>query len=78
MISFTGPEEVQVYRAIVIKSALRFYAKTGMRVNRAYTPTAMLRVAQEITGMKFKRGQYEEAAQALDQWLNDQKPAPTA
>jgi hypothetical protein len=36
-----------------------------MKANRAYTPTNMLRTAEALTGKKFKRGQYEEAAQAL-------------
>lgn len=65
--SFNGREAVNVYRITVIASALRFYAKTGMKVNRAYTPTAMLNAASEMTGKKFKRGQYLEAAVALDE-----------
>lgn len=55
----------QAYRRVVIANALRFYARTGMRVNRAYTPTAMLRAATELTGKKFKRGQYLAAAEAI-------------
>ena len=66
---FVGPAAVGVFRAITIKHAIRFYAKTGMKVNRAYTPSAMLRAAGEITGKTFKRGAYTEAADALDAWL---------
>lgn len=64
-VSFEGPNGVNVYRALAVASALRLYAKTGMKANRAYTPTAMLRVASEMTGKTFKRGQYREAADAL-------------
>ena len=68
MTTFRGPEGVQTYRSIVIASALRLYARTGMQPNRAYTPTRMLAAATEITGMQFKRGQYLAAADALDAW----------
>lgn len=73
MKTFDTPQEIQAYRAIVIKNALLFYARTGMKVNRAYTPTAMLRAAKDITGKTFKRGKYTEAAAALDEWLQSQK-----
>jgi hypothetical protein len=63
--SFVGRPAVSIYQCKVVASALRLYAKTGMKANRAYTPTNMLRTAEALTGKKFKRGQYEEAAQAL-------------
>jgi hypothetical protein len=63
--SFTGRPAVSVFQCKVIASALRLYASTGMKVNRAYTPTNMLRTASALTGKTFKRGQYEEAAVAL-------------
>jgi hypothetical protein len=63
--SFVGRPAVSVYQCKVIASALRLYAKTGMKANRAYTPTNMLRTASALTGKSFKRGQYEEAAVAL-------------
>ena len=71
-IVFAGGDAVQVFRAKTIASALRLYAKTGMKVNRAYTPTNMLAAATQITGTKFKRGQFEEAAKALTDWANGQ------
>lgn len=71
-VSFVGPEAVAIYRATVVASALRLYAKARIRVNRAYTPTAMLAVASEVTGRTFKRGQYLEAANALDEWRAQQ------
>lgn len=66
--TFAGPDAVAVYRAIAISSALRLYARTGIKANRAYTPTAMLRVASEYLGHPFKRGQYAEASEALREW----------
>jgi hypothetical protein len=61
---------VQAFQAIAIAHALRFYAKTGMKVNRMYTPTAMLKVATSITGKKYARGAYVEAADDLQAWAD--------
>ena len=66
--SFVGPDAVAIYRATVIESALRFYARTGMQVNRAYTPTAMIRAAREITGRNLKARDYLGAAEAIHAW----------
>ena len=65
---FDGRGAVEVYAATATASGLRFYAKTGMKINRAYTPTAMLKRASQITGKTFKRGQYELAAAELKAW----------
>lgn len=65
MTTFNGPAGVSIFRATALASGLRLYAKTGMKPNRAWTPTAMLKTAESITGLKFKRGEYEKAAQAL-------------
>ncbi len=70
MTTFVGKAGVSTYQAIVLKSALKLYAKTGMKPNRAYTPTRMLALAGEITGQKFKRGQYLEAVNALQVWID--------
>lgn len=69
-ISFNGAAAVNVYRAAAIKAALGLYAKTGMQVNRAYTPSAMMRAAAEITGKKFKARDYAGAAAALSAWID--------
>lgn len=76
-VAFVGRDAVAIYRATVIESALRLYAKTGMRVNRAYTPAAMMRVAAEITGRKFKARDYLGAADALRAWRTDPVNVPT-
>jgi hypothetical protein len=78
MVSFTGPDAVQIYRATAIASALRLYAKTKIQMNRAYTPTSMLKAASEITGQTFKRGQYLEAAAALKAYADERAPAQVA
>lgn len=69
-IVFSGPAGVATYRAITLKHGLMLYAKTGMKPNRAYTPTAMLRTAGQITGKTYKRGQFQEAIADLTAWLN--------
>ena len=55
-------EGINTYRALVIKQACKLYAKHKMQVNRAYTPTAMLKAASGITGKAYKRGQHQQAA----------------
>lgn len=73
--SFVG-SDVEIFRAAAIASALDLYARTGIRVNRAYTPTAMLKAANQITGHVYKRGQYAAAAAGLREWANQQKALP--
>lgn len=65
MTSFTAPEQISAYQCITIAAALRLYARTGMKVNRAYTPAAMMRAASTFTGMKFRARDYMAAANAL-------------
>jgi hypothetical protein len=54
MAAITGPS-INLYRATVIKSALGLYIKTGMQVNRAYTPRNMRAAASEYTGKVYPR-----------------------
>lgn len=69
MITFTGRDGVQTYRAVAIRSGLRMYAECGMKPNRAWTPTAMLRAAGSITGKTYKRREYQRAISDLGAWL---------
>lgn len=62
----------EVYRALAVAAALRLYARTGMLANKSYRPAALLRTAAVITGKKFKRGAYLEAAEALRTWAHSQ------
>jgi hypothetical protein len=78
MTSFVGPAQIEIYRATVIGSALKLYAKTGLKVNRAYTPKAMMQAAEQITGQKFKARDYQGAADALKVWADAAAPAAFA
>ena len=60
---------VEVYRILALKKGLEFYAKTGVQVNRLWTPKGMMRTAEQITGRKFKPRDYKGAAKALDQLI---------
>jgi hypothetical protein len=62
---FAGEQAVDVLAMITVAHGMKLYAKTGMKPNRAYTPTAMLKFASEKLGRKFKRTQMLEAAEAL-------------
>jgi hypothetical protein len=55
----------QIFQAVVIASALKMYANTGMMANRAYTPKNMMCSAAILTGKKFKARDYLGAADAL-------------
>jgi hypothetical protein len=69
--TFTG-SAVNVYAAMVLAKALVLYAKTGMKVNRAYTPKNMMATAAKVTGKTFKARDYEGAAVALGAYVNDE------
>jgi len=69
MTTFVGERGVETFRAISLKAGLRLFAKTGMKPNRAWTPTAMLKTAGTITGKVYKRGQYDLAVADLDAWI---------
>jgi hypothetical protein len=73
--TFVGGD-VRIYQALLLASALNLYAKTGIRVNKSYTPTAMLRVANKLTGHNYRRGQYAAAATALRELADRMKAAP--
>lgn len=58
---------VQIFQALAIKQGLKAI-QIGMRVNRAYTPTACMMMATKITGKKFKSRDYQAAIDALEEW----------
>ncbi len=60
---------VDEYRALAVRHGLKFYASTGMKPNRAWTPKNMMRVASEYTGNKYKRGEYLKAADDIGRKL---------
>lgn len=69
MTTFAGREGVNTYRAIALKSGIKLYAKTKMKPNRMWTPTAMKTLAEHITGRTFKRGAWDQMIEALDAWI---------
>jgi hypothetical protein len=73
--SFSG-SDVGIFQAITIASALKLYARTGMKASRAYTPSAMMKAAATITGQTFKARDYMGAADALHAWADAAKAAP--
>ena len=64
-ISLTTPEEINTFVLVTLKAAIKLYVRTGMKANRAYTPTNMLAKAGEILGKKYKRGQLPQALEDL-------------
>lgn len=65
-IMFVGEDQVDVFAMLTVKSALKLYAKTGIKVNRNYTPSAMIRTASRMTGQAFKPRDYLGAVAALE------------
>ena len=68
-VAFTGKDGVATYRAIVTKSAIGLHKKCGMIPTRGMTITKLFKVATEITGTKYKRGQHDLAMADLTKWI---------
>lgn len=66
-----GKDAVNVFACLAVAQGLRFYAKTGMKINSAYSPSTMLKFVERTTGRKFKRGQYVEAAECLKEYADE-------
>lgn len=73
------PEQIRAYQILVVRKGLQA-CKIGMRLNRAYTPTRLKRMAENLTGKTFKRGDYDGMAAALGALLPCHCPVadPTA
>jgi len=65
-------DAIEAHRLRVIKVALKFYLATGMKVNRSYTITNMLRAATELTGKTYKRGQGAVALADMEEMIASQ------
>lgn len=63
-VTLTG-REIDWFRAKAIAIGLETWAKHRIKVNRAYTPKAMMTQAQRMTGKTFKPTDYVGAASAL-------------
>lgn len=73
--AYVGPDATNFYRARVLQSSLRLYAKTGMIPTRGVTATVLLKLAEPYTGKKYKRGQHEQAAADMDAWISTMNAA---
>lgn len=73
--AFIGPDAVAVFAASALVAAMRLYAKTGIKANRAYTPRAMLKRAGEICGKTYTRNQMLLAADDVAKWVQTMKAA---
>ena len=60
-VMFAGRDAVELFRTVALRRAIILYAKCGMKVNRMWTPAAMLATAGSITGKGYKRGQFDLA-----------------
>ena len=79
-------EDIPRFQKIVVCSAMTLYINTGMKANRAYTPTNMLAFATQCTGKTFKKGKNgliaaynamrEQFPDLNLKALNDPKPFP--
>lgn len=75
--TFTGGA-VNRYQAVIIAGALKLYARTGIKANRAYTPKNMMRMATIITGKQFAARDYMGAHDALKAWADSQDDSISA
>lgn len=64
----------ETFRCLAIAKALRLYHQHKIKVNRAYTPGAMLNAASGITGKTYKRGAYLAAAADLEALYQSRRP----
>jgi hypothetical protein len=72
-VMYSGPDAVNLARAITVRSALRL-AKIGMSV-RGANKTQLLKIASEYTDRKYKRGQYDLAISDITVWIETMKLA---
>lgn len=72
---FSGVKAVNIFRAQVMASALRLYARTKMQVNRAYSPKNMMKAASQILGKEFPPRAYQQAADELRAWVAEEYAA---
>lgn len=75
--TFVGPNATHLFAAVALRSAMGLYVKTGMKVNRFYTPTAMAKAATRYTGKTYKASKagLTQAADDLAQWIAAMKAA---
>jgi hypothetical protein len=70
-----GPDAVNLFRALTLKSSLGLYAKCGMIPTRGVTITKILALATEYTGKKYKRGDAAKAEADVKAWCDAMRAA---
>ncbi len=73
--TFVGPDAVQLFAAMALRMAINLYLDTGLKANRAYTPTAMRAAATRITGKPYTRAQLAQASADIKAWSDAMKAA---
>lgn len=68
-VSFEGPVQIERFVLLTLKHGLIMYAKHGIKPNRDWTITNMLRRASKATGKTYKRTEALKAAADLDALL---------
>lgn len=59
-------DQIAAVQALTIRKAIQMWVKHGMKVNRAYTPSAMARTAGTITGETYTSSKKSLAKAAED------------
>lgn len=72
--TFVGPDATNLYRAAVIRSALRLLTQ-GIKPTRGATMTGTLKLVQGYTGKTYKRTEAERAMADLTVWIETMKSA---
>ena len=73
-VAMVGPDAVEMFRAIQLKSALKFYLKTGMLPTHGVTGPKMLLLATSITKQPYDgNGKYDRALGDLHNWIETMK-----
>lgn len=72
-IMFSGPDAVNLYRAMSLRASLRIVG-IGMSI-KGVSKTRLLQLASEYTGVKYKRSEYEKAREDLTTWIETMKLA---
>lgn len=73
--TLAGPDAVNLYRAIVLASSMRLFAKTGIKPTRGVGGPQMLAMATQYTGKTYTRTQMEQAAEDVKHWADTMKAA---
>jgi hypothetical protein len=67
---FVGPNAISVFRAVVLRSALRLL-KDGIVPRRGLSSKRALAMASQYTGKAYKRGQNALAMVDLQAWIEE-------